>query len=60
MVVVGLLNISVLISHLEHLIDHHRWLPVEFPKELIMVIEPADERRDNLVFEDVRDVVPDF
>ena len=43
MVLIGLPSISVLIGHLEHLIDHLRRLPIELCAELIVVIEPMDE-----------------
>lgn len=49
---IGLFSISILIGHLEHLIDHLRWLPVDLSIELVMAIQPADEGRDNLSFED--------
>lgn len=38
MAVVGVLRISVLVSYPEHLTNRGRWLPIELPLELVMVI----------------------
>jgi hypothetical protein len=51
---------SVLVVRLEHLADQERWLPVELPAELAMLIEPADETSDYFGFKDVRNPVPYF
>lgn len=60
MVLIGLLSIGILIGHLEHLTDHCRWLPIEFPSKLIMVIQPTDKGSDDLGFKDVWNAIPYF
>lgn len=60
MALVGLFGIGILDGCLEHLTDHCRWLPVELPTELIMMIQPSAEIGDHLGLKDVRNPVPYF
>lgn len=57
---VGLLGIGVLVGDGKHLTNQRRWLPIELPVELVMMVDTVDEGGDDLGLQNVRNTIPNL
>jgi hypothetical protein len=60
MPLIGLFSIGILIGCYQHLADCLWWLSIKLFTELVVVVESSAERRDDLRFTDVGNLVPYF